>query len=264
VENRSSGMNPASVNLILWADVIRRERRRTAMARNHRIIPALALLVLFLALSSAPSMAASDETKRVESASEVLSKITEIPESAIPPALLANAQGIAVIPGVIKVGFVVGGQYGRGVLVVRGKGGAWSNPVFISLMSGSVGWQIGAESTDFVLVFKTPRSVEGIMKGKYTLGADAAVAAGPVGRLAKASTDIELKAEIYSYSRSRGLFAGISLEGSSLQVDDKSNAAFYDKENVHPSGILSGEVKTPASAEKLKMSLEKHAPAAAK
>src|SRR3972149_5037945 len=214
------------------------------MTRIHKVIPAL--LVLFLALPSASSMAGGAETARVESATEVLSKITEIPERAIPPALRADAQGIAVSPGVIKVGFVVGGQYGRGVLVCRGKGGECSNPVFISLMSGSIGWQIGAESTDFVLVFKTPRSVEGIMKGKYTLGADAGVAAGPVGRVAKAATDIELKAEIYSYSRSRGLFAGISLEGSSLQGDAKSNAAFYEKENVHPSGILSGEVKTPA------------------
>ena len=103
------------------------------------------------------------------------------------------------------------------------------------------------------------------MKGKYTLGADAAVAAGPVGRLAKAATDIELKAEIYSYSRSRGLFAGISLEGSSLQVDDKSNAAYYGKEAVHPSGIISGtEVKAPAGTEKLKRLLETHAPPAAK
>jgi len=151
------------------------------------------------------------------------------------------------------------------VLVVRGKGGAWSNPVFITLMSGSIGWQIGAESTDFVIVFKTPRSIEGIMKGQYTLGAEAAAAAGPVGRSVKASTDIELKAEIYSYSRSRGLFAGVSLEGSSMQVDDKSNAAYYEKGEIHPSGILSGkDVKTPAGAEKLKKSLEKHAPAAAK
>lgn len=233
------------------------------MTKIHRIIPAF--LILFLALPSASSIAGSEETKRVESATEVLSKIMEIPESAIPPALLADAQGVAVIPGVIKVGLFVGGQYGRGVLVVRGKGGAWSNPVFITLMSGSIGWQIGAESTDFVIVFKTPRSIEGIMKGKYTIGAEAAAAAGPVGRSVKASTDIELKAEIYSYSRSRGLFAGVSLEGSSLQIDEKSNAAFYEKENVHPSGILSGkEVKTPAVAEKLKTSLEKYAPATAK
>jgi len=229
----------------------------------YRVIPAL--LVLFLALPSGSSIAAGEEAGRVESANEVLSKIMEIPESAIPPALLSEAQGIAIVPGVIKIGFVVGGQYGRGVLVVRGKGGAWSNPVFISLMSGSIGWQIGAESTDFVIVFKTPRSIEGIMKGKYTLGAEAAAAAGPVGRSAKASTDIELKAEIYSYSRSRGLFAGISLEGSSLQIDDKSNAAYYEKDEVRPSGILSGkDVKTPASAKKLIITLEKVAPAAAK
>jgi lipid-binding SYLF domain-containing protein len=233
------------------------------MRRNHRVIPLL--LVLLLSLSPASSIAASEEAGRVDSATEVLSKIMEIPESAIPPALLAGAQGIAIIPGVIKVGFVLGGQYGRGVLLVRGQGGTWSSPVFITLMSGSIGWQIGAESTDFVLVFKTPRSIEGIMKGKYTLGADAGVAAGPVGRVAKGATDIELKAEIYSYSRNRGLFAGISLEGSSLQVDDKSNAAYYEKEAVRPSVILSGsEIKTPASAEKLKILLEKYAPTAAK
>jgi lipid-binding SYLF domain-containing protein len=222
------------------------------------------VLILFLALPSASTIAASEEKERVESATEVLSKIMEIPESAIPPALLSDAQGVAIVPGVIKVGLFVGGQYGRGVLVVRGKGGAWSDPVFITLMSGSIGWQIGAESIDFVIVFKTPRSIEGIMKGQYTLGAEAAAAAGPVGRSVKASTDIALKAEIYSYSRSRGLFAGVSLEGSSLQVDDKSNASYYEKEGVRPSGILSGkEVKTPASAEMLKKTLEKVAPAAA-
>jgi lipid-binding SYLF domain-containing protein len=233
------------------------------MTRIYKVIPAL--LVLLLALPSASSIAASEEAGRVKSAAEVLSTIMEIPETAIPPALLGDAQGIAVIPGVIKVGLLVGGQYGRGVLVVRGKGGAWSNPVFVTLMSGSIGWQIGAESTDFVLVFKTPRSIEGIMNGKYTLGADAGVAAGPVGRLAKAATDIELKAEIYSYSRNRGLFAGVSLEGSSLQIDGTSDAAYYEKAEIHPSGIVSGkEVKTPEDAEMLKRLLEKYAPAAVK
>ena len=233
------------------------------MTRIYRVIPAF--LVLFLALPSVSSIAASEEAERVESATKVLSMILEFPERAIPPALLADAQGIAIVPGVIKVGLLVGGQYGRGILVVRGKGGAWSNPVFIILKSGSIGWQIGAESTDFVLVFKTPRSVEGIMQGQYTLGAEAAAAAGPVGRSVKAATDIELKAEIYSYSRSRGLFAGVSLEGSSLQIDDKSNAAYYEKDEVRPPGILSGKgLKTPASAEKLKISLEKYAPASAK
>jgi cysteinyl-tRNA synthetase len=196
------------------------EERSILIMKSSPMI-ATTVLVLFLVCPSIPAAAGVEETARVESAAEVLAKIMEY-EKAIPPALLADARGIAIIPGVIKVGFIVGGQYGKGVLVVRGKGDAWGNPVFVSLMSGSVGWQIGAESTDFILVFKTRKSVEGIMKGKYTLGAEAGVAAGPVGRRAKAETDVELKAEIYSYSRSRGLFAGISLEGSSLQVDERA------------------------------------------
>jgi len=216
------------------------------------------VFALFLVLS-APFALASGESARVESAAEVLQKTMAMPEKGIPSALLSDAKGIAVIPGVIKVGFVVGGQYGRGVLSVREKDGGWSNPVFVTLMSGSVGWQIGAESTDFILVFKTARSVEGIMEGKYTLGGDASVAAGPVGRSAKAETDIGLKAEIYSYSRSRGLFAGVSLEGSSMQVDPESNAAFYGVENVKPSDIAAGKhVKVPDAAERLKKELEKH------
>jgi len=223
------------------------------------------ILFLSLLLPVPPAAASAKETTRVESAAEVMDKIMEIPEKAIPPTLLANAQGIAIIPGVIKVGFILGGQYGNGVLLVRGKDGAWSNPVFVTLMSGSVGWQIGAQATDFVIVFKSPRSVEGIMKGKYTLGADAAVAAGPVGRRAEASTDVELKAEIYSYSRSRGLFAGISLEGSSMQINHESNAAFYGKGDVRPSEVLEGkDANTPATAGKLKKTLEKYAPAAMK
>jgi lipid-binding SYLF domain-containing protein len=223
------------------------------------------VLFLSLLLPAAQAAASVKESTRVESAIEVMDKIMEIPEKAIPPTLLANAQGIAIIPGVIKVGLILGGQYGNGVLLVRGKDGNWSNPVFVTLMSGSVGWQIGAQATDFVIVFKSPRSVEGIMKGKYILGADAAVAAGPVGRRAEASTDVELKAEIYSYSRSRGLFAGISLEGSSLQIDHESNAAFYGKGDVRPSAVLEGkEVKAPPDAEKLKATLEKYTPAGMK
>ncbi len=220
------------------------------------------VLVLLLALPALAARAASEETAKVETAADVLAKIMEIPEQAIPPALLANAQGIAIIPGVIKLGFVLGGQYGTGVLVVRERGGAWSDPVFVTLMSGSVGWQIGAESTDFVLVFKTHRGIDGIVHGKYTLGADAGIAAGPVGRRATASTDIQLNAEIYSYSRSRGLFAGVSLEGSSLQVDHKRDAAYYGLEDIRPSEIFSGKgFKVPASAERLKRALEKYAPA---
>ncbi len=224
-------------------------------------VPALVPVVfLASAMSAAPAMAAHVETTRVKSATDVMNQIMKIPESSIPPALLANAQGIAIIPGVIKLGFVVGGQYGRGVLAVRETDGSWSSPVFITLTSGSVGWQIGAESTDFVLVFKTRKSVDGVLNGKFTLGADAAVAAGPVGRRAEAATDTKLAAEIYSYSRNRGLFAGVSLEGSSLQVDSKADAAFYGPEGITGSEIVAGTgVKTPEVAEKLDQALARYA-----
>jgi len=226
----------------------------------------VAALILGAVMPAPAANAAGKETERAAAAADVLDKIMDIPEKSIPPTLLQDAQGIAIVPGVIKVGFVVGGQYGRGVLVVRGKGGAWSDPVFVSLMSGSVGWQIGAESTDFVIVFKTRRSIEGIMNGKYTLGADAGVAAGPVGRRAGAATDVELKAEIYTYSRSRGLFAGVSLEGSALQIDDEANSAFYGRKEIRPATILEGgkELRAPSAAGTLKKKLETYAPPAGK
>jgi lipid-binding SYLF domain-containing protein len=236
------------------------EKESEAMRRILQVVALV--LAFFLMLPALTARAAAEQAAKVETATDVLNKIMAIPEQAIPPALLANAQGIAVVPGVIKLGFVLGGQYGTGVLVVREKGGGWSDPVFVKLMSGSVGWQIGAESTDFVLVFKTHRGIDGIMRGKYTLGADAGIAAGPVGRRATASTDIRLNAEIYSYSRSRGLFAGLSLEGSSLQIDNKSNQAYYGLEDIRPSEILSGKgFKVPRSAEHLKKALETYAPA---
>ena len=225
-------------------------------------INALAISSLFVAcmvLSAPPATAADKEAARVAASIDVVNQIMAIPEKSIPPALLADAQGLAIIPGVIKVGLVVGGQYGRGVLVVREKDGSWSRPVFVTLTSGSVGWQIGAESTDFILVFKTRKSVEGILKGKYTLGADAAVAAGPVGRRAAAATDVKLAAEIYSYSRNRGLFAGVSLEGSALQVDNAANGAFYGRVNPPASEILEGaDLTTPDVALKLDRELERH------
>ncbi len=225
--------------------------------RTRAFVPVFALCTI---LSAATAMAKGGEATRVASATDVMSQIMQIPEKSIPPALLEGAQGLAIVPGVIKLGFVVGGQYGRGVLVVREKDGSWSRPVFITLTSGSVGWQIGAESTDFVLVFKTRKSVDGVLNGKFTLGADAAVAAGPVGRRAEAATDIKLGAEIYSYSRNRGLFAGVSLEGSALQVDDTADAAFYGREGIRGSEIVSGTglKTTPEVAEKLDRTLVRY------
>ncbi len=189
----------------------------------------------------------NDPVDRLDAATDILAKTLSLPEQEIPPALLRDAQGIAVIPGVIKAGFVVGGSYGRGVMTVRSSEGPWSQPIFIKLMAGSVGWQIGAQSTDVVLVFKTRRSVDGLLHGKFTLGADAAVAAGPIGRRGEAATDVELNAEIVSYSRSRGLFAGVSLEGAQLDIDHETDVNFYGKE-VNARDIQAGKVTMPASA----------------
>jgi lipid-binding SYLF domain-containing protein len=178
-------------------------------------------------LATADHAAARSEEETVRLANEVLKEFLDLRVKQIPASLLAEAHGVAIIPNVIKVGLVVGGQHGKGVVVVREPDGSWRAPMFVSLTGGSIGWQVGAQSTDVVLVFKTQKSVEGLFRGKFTLGADAAVAAGPIGRRAGAATDAELKAEIYSYSRSRGLFAGVSLDGSALQVHDDANAAYY-------------------------------------
>jgi len=194
-------------------------------------------------------------------ATDILEEIMGIPEKGIPPSLLNDAAGIAIIPNVIKIGFVIGGRHGTGVLLVRGEGGQWSNPSFISLTGGSLGWQIGAQSTDVILVFKNRKSIDGIMNGKFTLGADAAVAAGPVGRRGEAATDASLKAEIYSYSRSRGLFAGVSLEGSALQIDEEANASYYGRRDITARGILTGNAggETPEIS-RLKAGLAASAP----
>jgi lipid-binding SYLF domain-containing protein len=150
-------------------------------------------------------------------AATLIREITAIPEKSVPPALLGNAHGIAIIPGVIKVSLVLGGRYGKGVLLVRKPAGGWEEPKEVTLTGGSLGWQVGVQSTDVILVFKSAKSVEGFAAGKITLGADASVAAGPVGRHAEAATDIQLRSEVYSYSRNRGLFVGVALEGSGLQ-----------------------------------------------
>lgn len=215
------------------------------------IIASAAALVLILALSA---FAEERETARIENSVAVFKEVMDIPEKSIPPALLNEAHGIAVIPGVIKAGFIVGGRHGKGVVLLR-EGDTWSNPAFISFTGGSIGWQIGAQSIDVILVFKSRRGVEDMIKGKFTLGADAAVAAGPVGRQAEAATDAQLKAEIYSYSRSRGLFAGISLEGSVLSIDDGANAAYYGGDVTADRILTPGAVSSPPAARKLRETL---------
>lgn len=222
-------------------------------------LSALLIIAATVKIFSSPALIeAADETSKINDAIEVFEQVMSIPEKGIPPALLNNAHGIAIIPGVIKAGFIIGGRHGTGVVIVRNKEGGWSSPSFISITGGSVGWQIGAQSTDIILVFKSRKGIDNMMKGKFTLGADAAVAAGPVGRQAEAATDIQLKAEIYSYSRSRGLFAGISIEGAALQIDDDANAAFYGR-NVRAGEIFADkDIKSPPAAARLKRVLARY------
>jgi lipid-binding SYLF domain-containing protein len=188
-------------------------------------------------LATAPSslQAAGREVTILEDSAEVLEALAGTAPRAIPAALLHDAQGLAIIPGLIKAGFVIGGRHGRGVLLTRTPDGGWGRPEFITLSGGSIGWQIGVQSTDVVLVFKTRRGLDRIRTGKLTLGADIAVAAGPVGRQVEAGTDAMLEAEIYSYSRTRGLFAGLSIEGGALLLDSANTASYYRHE---PAGFV--------------------------
>ena len=208
------------------------------------LTPLVALLLITIAI---PASAGSVENARAENASRVLSEILRIPEQSIPARMLEEAQAIAVIPDVIKVGFVAGGRRGRGLIAIRGSDGTWSRPSFITLTGGSFGFQAGVQSADVILVFRNTRGVDSIVKGKFTLGGDASVAAGPVGRSAQASTDEQFKAEIYSYSRARGLFAGVALDGTRLAIDNRSNETVYGA-GTTPRAIFEGRAGNGSDA----------------
>lgn len=210
----------------------------------------LAIIAMLLVGMWSSAVFAKNEVKEVQDSAKVLKEVMQIPEKGIPPYLLKDARAIAIFPGVIKGAFMVGGRHGTGVLLVREESGRWSDPIFLSITSGSIGWQVGGTSTDLILVFKELKDVDKLMKGKFTLGADAAVAAGPVGRSAEAATDVMLKSGILSYSRSRGLFAGASLEGAALLVDDDANAAYYKKKGLTAGDILAGKTGKKAPATK--------------
>jgi lipid-binding SYLF domain-containing protein len=198
-----------------------------------------------LTLANFASAGAAREEGRLLTATEVLEDIQRMPDQRIPDALLSHAYGIAVIPDVTKIAFIFGGRHGNGVISVRDTlNSPWSNPAFIALTGGSWGLQVGAQSSDIILVFTTKSGAEGIAGGKFTLGADASVAAGPVGRQGSAATDVSL-AEIYSYARTRGLFGGLALDGSVIAIDHSANAAFYGKKGVSATEIFSGQAPTP-------------------
>lgn len=196
---------------------------------------------LLIALLPLPLLAGEKEDDRARDAVTVLDEIMRAPDQAVPERLLQEAHAIAVIPNVVKAGFVVGGRAGKGLISLKTADGTWSNPSYLKLTGASVGFQAGVQATDVVLVFASRRGVDSIVNGKFTLGADASVAAGPVGRTAQASTDGQLKAEIYSYSRARGLFAGVALDGAVIAIDHRANQAVYGR-NTTPRAIFEGRI----------------------
>ena len=211
--------------------------------------PRLARLALLLVAGAFANqaLAGPDEDKRATDAVRVLSEIQKIPEQGIPDKLLDEGRAIVVIPDTLKVGLVIGGRRGHGLMSVKNRDGSWSQPVFVKLTGGSIGFQAGVQSSDVVLVFRNDRNLENIVNGKFTLGADAGVAAGPVGRNASASTDGQLKAEIWSWSRARGLFAGVALDGAVLQIDDDANVAVYGSAAT-PRAIFESRAGAPSDA----------------
>ena len=202
------------------------------------------------------------EVDRVENSGKVLAEILSVPED-IPQGLLDKASCVVVLPSVVKAAFVVGANYGRGVMTCRSGekfNGKWGSPTMMALEGGSFGLQIGGQATDFVLLLMNDRSAEGVLNSKVKLGADASAAAGPKGRDTSAATDAVMRAEILSYSRARGAFAGVSLEGSTLRPDNDANKKLYGKQIAAKDIVLEGSVKTPPSAATLVSTLDKASP----
>jgi lipid-binding SYLF domain-containing protein len=209
-----------------------------------RILPLLLALVALVS-GSATALADTKTDQRLEESRHVFESFSNLSEQAIPDWLLERAYGVVVIPGVARGALIIGVRGGRGVMAVRNPDGSWTNPVFVTLAGANIGFQAGVQSTDLVLVLMSRRSVEGIAGGKVTLGADASIAAGPIGRSASAATDATLKAQVLAYARNEGLFAGVALDGSVISVDDRANATAYGQSGILASQILEGRAGTP-------------------
>jgi len=205
-------------------------------------------VTILIAIASLAAVASDreDDVNRTQKAAQVFKEIMNTPDQGIPSNLLESAKCIAIIPGDKKFAFIFGGSYGRGLATCR-TGHGWSAPMFVAIDGGSVGYQIGGSSTDLVMLFMNDRALQSLMSDKFKLGADASVAAGPVGRSAAAGTDLKMNAEILSYSRSKGVFAGVSLDGAVMQADKSGDKAMYG-DDVNRQEILSGKVAVPASA----------------
>lgn len=221
--------------------------------KTSRIAAVFLFIILCAFFSPARSQDKQDE--KITSATKVLQDFSKMKES-IPSELLKITQGIIVVPKLINAGFVLAGKRGKGIAMVKLEDGSWSNPVFVTITGGSVGFQAGVQSVDLVLIFKNRETLENIGKGSFTLGGDISVTAGPVGRNSTASTDYKLEAEVYSYSRSKGLFAGISLAGSAISIDAKANESFYGNDDDAKTLFANSTQNTSAPVEKMKSTLK--------
>jgi len=222
----------------------------------------LCTVILMLLFCAAITLGQEKEQERLKACGTVISEILNVPDG-IPQELLDKAECVVVFPSVKKFAIGIGGSYGRGALICRGGAnynGPWGTPAMYALEGGNIGFQLGGQATDFVLLVMNPRGAKSILTSKVKLGADAAAAAGPKGRTASAATDVVMKAEILSYSRSRGLFAGVSLEGSTLRSDGGANKNLYRKELSAEDIILKGAVKAPSAAGSLASILNKKSP----
>src|SRR5271154_6659631 len=216
------------------------------MLKRILIGTTLALLVTLTAVASSDR---EDDVNRTHKAAQVFHEIMNAPDQGIPQDLLESAKCIAIIPGDVKFAFIFGGSYGRGLATCR-TGHGWSAPMFVAIDGGSVGYQIGGSSTDLVMLFMNDHALHSLLCDKFKLGADASVAAGPVGRNAAAGTDLKLTAEILSYSRTKGVFAGVSLDGAVVQADESGDKALYGA-NVDRHQIVNGTIPVPPSAKGL-------------
>ncbi len=220
---------------------------------------AVALVALFAMVSLAVASERRDaDLDRIQSASTILSQIMSAPDRAIPDSIMSGAKCIAIMPSALKASFVFGANYGKGVAMCRTENG-WSAPAFFKLTGGSFGFQAGGQASDLVLIVRTVDGMQHLLHSKFKLGADASAAAGPVGRDAQAMTDLTLRAQVLTYSRSRGLFLGVSLSGGVIKQDQADTQAFYGKDWSYY-GLLNGQVPVPQDAELLLKTVEKYAP----
>jgi lipid-binding SYLF domain-containing protein len=222
-------------------------------------LTAAALAAALLLLSpTTRAQTETDEVRRLRDASTIFGEIMAAEDRAIPQAILGNAEGIAIFPSTVKAGFVFGGMRGRGVLSARTATG-WSTPAFLTLTGGSFGLQIGGQAADIILVINDRRGLENLVSNQFKLGADAGVAAGPVGRDAQAATDLQLRAQILSYSRARGLFAGVTISGSSVRQDRDANQRFYGKPLEMKQIVFDGLAEAPPAVAAWQETLTKYA-----